>query len=168
MRRTSVTLTEAQERAIHEFAQPGPYRDELAAWARSQDIELGESFSEATLVRLLIDAGIEHIRTRSFEVAYTELAGVYVDEDLSHEITALRSEALAAEHERAQGLAGADAVGGPTGSSGSAAGAGPTARAGSGAQAGSRSRTGSAGRAGSAGRPKGRPPGAAGGAGVGR
>jgi hypothetical protein len=102
MRRTSVTLTEAQERAIGEFSQPGPYRDELTAWARSHDIELGDSFSEATLVRLLIDAGIEHVRTRSVDVVYTELAGIYVDEGLSHEITALRSEALTAEQQTAR------------------------------------------------------------------
>ena len=117
MRRTSVTLTETQERAISEFAQPGPYRDELTAWARSRDIELGGSFSEATLVRLLIDAGIEHVRSRSFEVAYTELAGVYVDEGVPHEITALRGESLAAERDSAplgDGVAGrgGDAEGG--------------------------------------------------------
>jgi len=114
MRRTSVTLTEAQERAITEFARPGPYRDELVAWAHSRDIELGESFSEATLVRLLIDAGIEHVRTRSFEVAYTELADVYVDEGLPHEIAALRSESLAAERDRA-GQSGAGIEGGAGG-----------------------------------------------------
>ena len=116
MRRTSVTLTEAQERAITEFARPGPYRDELTAWARSHDVELGESFSEATLVRLLIDAGIEHVRSRSFEVAYTELADVYVDEGLPHEIAALRSESLAAERDRAErGVGRAGAEGGAGG-----------------------------------------------------
>jgi hypothetical protein len=111
MRRTSVTLTEAQERAIAEFSQPGPYRDELTAWARSRDIELGESFSEATLVRLLIDAGIEHVRSRSVEVVYTELAGIYLEEGLPHEIQALRSETLAAERDAAQGPLGTGGVG---------------------------------------------------------
>ncbi len=132
MRRTSVTLTEAQERAIADFARPGPYRDELTAWARSRDIELGESFSEATLVRLLIDAGIEHVRNRSFEVAYTELAGVYVEEGLPHELAALRRESLATGREGvdrggvAEGGRGAG-VGG-VGSGGVPGGAGTGAR----------------------------------------
>ena len=123
MRRTSVTLTEAQERAITEFARPGPYRDGLTAWARSRDTELGESFSEATLMRLLIDAGIEHVRSRSFEVAYTELADVYVDEGLPHEMAALRSEALAAEREGVD--LGGVAEGGRAGGAGGGAGTEP-------------------------------------------
>jgi hypothetical protein len=106
MRRTSVTLTEAQERAIAEFSQPGPYRDELTAWARSREIELGDSFSEATLVRLLIDAGIAHVRARSVEVVYTELAGIYLEEGLPHEVQALRGETLTAEHRAASGGTG--------------------------------------------------------------
>jgi hypothetical protein len=118
MRRTSVTLTDAQERAIGEFSQPGPYRDELAAWARSRDIELGDSFSEATLVRLLIDAGIEHVRTRSVDVVYTELAGIYVDEGLDHEIKALRDETLA------PGTRPVDGRSEPGGGAGSGAGSG--------------------------------------------
>jgi hypothetical protein len=118
MRRTSVTLTDAQERAISEFSQPGPYRDELAAWARSRDIELGDSFSEATLVRLLIDAGIEHVRTRSVDVVYTELAGIYVDERLDHEIKALRNETLA------PGVRPADGRSEPGEGAGSGAGSG--------------------------------------------
>lgn len=92
MRRTSVSLTPDQERAIAEFSQPGPYRDELMAWARSHGVPVGKSFSEALLMRVLIDAGIEHFRTRSVDVVYTELAGIYVDEGLPHEIKALRTE----------------------------------------------------------------------------
>jgi len=45
---------------------------------------------------VLIDAGIEHFRTRSVEIVYTELAGIYVDEGLPHEIRALRAETEAA------------------------------------------------------------------------
>ncbi len=110
-RRTSVTLTDAQERAIKEFARPGPYRDELTAWARGRDIELGDSFSEATLVRLLIDAGIEHVRARSVEVVYTELAGIYLEEGLPHEIQALRTETLAADRDATSGPLGSGGVG---------------------------------------------------------
>jgi len=96
MRRTSVSLTPDQERAITEFSQPGPYRDELLAWARGHGVPVGKSFSEALLMRVLIDAGIEHFRTRSVEIVYTELAGIYVDEGLPHEIRALRAETEAA------------------------------------------------------------------------
>jgi hypothetical protein len=60
--------------------------------------------SEATLVRLLIDAGIEHVRTRFAEVIYTELAAIYLEEGLPHEIQALRLETLAAEREAAGGV----------------------------------------------------------------
>jgi hypothetical protein len=136
MRRTSVTLTAAQERAITEFAQPGPYRDELTAWARDRDIELGDSFSEATLVRLLIDAGIEHVRARSVEVVYTELAEIYVDEGLAHEIKALRSETLAAERRAGDGPAEASGGAGATGTGRTAtggSGAGGSGAGGSGA-----------------------------------
>ena len=136
MRRTSVTLTAAQERAIIEFAQPGPYRDELTTWARDRDIELGDSFSEATLVRLLIDAGIEHVRARSVEVVYTELAEIYVDEGLAHEIKALRSETLAAERRAGDGPAEASDGAGATGTGRTGTGrtaTGETATGGSGA-----------------------------------
>jgi hypothetical protein len=91
MRRRSVSLTPEHERAIEEFSQPGPYRDEVVAWARSRGLP-GRSDSESLLLTVLIDAGIEHFRTRSVEVVYTELAGIYVDEGLPHEIRSLRAE----------------------------------------------------------------------------
>jgi hypothetical protein len=89
MRRTTITLTDGQERALVGFAQPGPYQDELRDWARDRGIELNDSPAEAALVRLLIDAGIEHVRAHSADVAYGELAEVYVDEGITGEVTAL-------------------------------------------------------------------------------
>jgi hypothetical protein len=100
MRRRSVSLTSDHERAIEEFSQPGPYRDEVMAWAQSRDLP-GRSGTESQLLTVLIDAGIEHFRTRSVEVVYTELAGIYVDEGLHHEIRALRAETGAAATEAA-------------------------------------------------------------------
>ena len=96
MRRRSVSLTSDHERAIEEFSQPGPYRDEVMAWAQSRGLP-GRSGTESQLLTVLIDAGIEHFRTRSVEVVYTELAGIYVDEGLHHEIKALRAETGANE-----------------------------------------------------------------------
>jgi hypothetical protein len=119
MRRTSVSLTPDQERAITEFSQPGPYRDELLAWARGHGVPVGKSFSEALLMRVLIDAGIEHFRTGSVEVVYTELAGIYVDEGLPHEIKALRAETGAAD----DGGAGANDARGGDGAAGGRVGA---------------------------------------------
>jgi hypothetical protein len=95
MRRRSVSLTSDHERAIEEFSQPGPYRDEVMAWAQSRGLP-GRSGTESQLLTVLIDAGIEHFRTRSVEIVYTELAGIYVDEGLPHEIRALRAETEAA------------------------------------------------------------------------
>ena len=115
MRRTSVSLTPDQERAITEFSQPGPYRDELLAWARGHGVPVGKSFSEALLMRVLIDAGIEHFRARSVEIVYTELAGIYVDEGLPHEIRALRAETDAAETDGAEADAGVADDGGAAG-----------------------------------------------------
>jgi hypothetical protein len=92
MRRTTITLTDGQERALTGLAQPGPYQDELRAWARARGIELNDSPAEAALVRLLIDAGIEHVRAHSAEVAYRELAEVYVDEGITGEVSALTGE----------------------------------------------------------------------------
>jgi hypothetical protein len=99
IKRLSVTLTEAQGRVLAEFNRPGPYREELVAWARRHGHEIGDSPSEATLIRVLIDAGIEHVHTRSMDVVYTELAGIYVEEGLSHEIAAMRSETLGDGHQ---------------------------------------------------------------------
>lgn len=123
MRRRSVSLTSDHERAIEEFSQPGPYRDEVMAWAQSRDLP-GRSGTESQLLTVLIDAGIEHFRSRSVEVVYTELAGIYVDEGLPHEIRALRAETGAADHGGAD-----DACGGDNGE-GAAGGAAASGRAG--------------------------------------
>ncbi|HEY2668755.1 MAG TPA: hypothetical protein VGJ07_00100 [Rugosimonospora sp.] len=97
MRRTTITLTDGQERALVGFAQPGPYQDELRDWARDRGIELNDSPAEAALVRLLIDAGIEHVRAHSADVAYGELAEVYVDEGITGEVTALTGDESAGD-----------------------------------------------------------------------
>ncbi|GAA5193130.1 hypothetical protein GCM10023322_54340 [Rugosimonospora acidiphila] len=97
MRRTTITLTDGQERALTDFAQPGPYQEELRGWARARGIELNDSPAEAALVRVLIDAGIEHVRAHSADVAFRELAEVYVDEGVSGEVTALSGDASGGE-----------------------------------------------------------------------
>jgi hypothetical protein len=89
MRRTTISLSDDQERALARFAEAGPYQDELRVWARERGIELNDSPAEAALVRVLIDAGVEHIRAYSADVAYRELAEVYVDEGIAGEVTAL-------------------------------------------------------------------------------
>jgi hypothetical protein len=93
MRRTTISLSDDHERALVRFGQPGPYQDELRGWARDRGIELSDSPAEAALVRVLIDAGIEHIRAYSADVAYRELAEVYVDEGITGEVVALGHEA---------------------------------------------------------------------------
>jgi hypothetical protein len=93
MRRTTISLGDDQERALSKFAQPGPYQDELRGWARERGIELNDSPAEAALVRVLIDAGIEHIRAYSADVAYRELAEAYLDEGITGEVTALGGDA---------------------------------------------------------------------------
>ena len=128
MRRRSVSLTSDHERAIEEFSQPGPYRDEVMAWAQSRDLP-GRSGTESQLLTVLIDAGIEHFRTRSVEVVYTELAGIYVDEGLPHEIKALRAETDGA-HDGGTGAGAARPVDGGAGRAEEAGGGATSGRAG--------------------------------------
>jgi hypothetical protein len=94
MKRTTVTLTEKQERALAELARPGPFQDAIRAWSRERGIDLGDSPAEAALVRVLIDAGIDRIREPALDVGYAELATVYLEEGVAGELDALAADSL--------------------------------------------------------------------------
>lgn len=94
MKRTTITLTDDQQRALAAFARPGAYQDAVRAWAAQRGIQLGGSPAEAALVRVLIDAGIDHFRDQSADLVYRELAVVYQEEGLAGEIDVLRADSL--------------------------------------------------------------------------
>lgn len=94
VKRTTVTLTDEQERALDALGQPGALQDAARAWAAERGIELSDSPAEAALVRVLIDAGVEHLRGPALDLAYTELAEVYLDEGLGSELDVLGDDTL--------------------------------------------------------------------------
>src|SRR6266542_2552101 len=47
----------------------------LLAWAAQRGLEVTGSTAEAALLRLLLRAGVESLRTSALDVAYAELAG---------------------------------------------------------------------------------------------
>jgi hypothetical protein len=94
VKRTTVTLTDEHERALREISRPGPFLDTVRAWAAERGIELSDSPAEAALVRILMDAGIEHLRGSALDVAYTELAEIYLEEDVAEEIDVLSGDSL--------------------------------------------------------------------------
>lgn len=94
MKRTTVTLTDEQERAIDALSRPGAFQDAAREWAAQRGIDLSDSPAEAALVRVLIDAGVEHLRAPAMDVAYAELALVYQEEGLSAEIDVLSGDSL--------------------------------------------------------------------------
>jgi hypothetical protein len=96
MKRTTVTLTDAQERALATFGRPGPFRDTVRDWAAEHGIELGDSPAEAALVRVLIDAGIDRLRQTALDVGYAELADIYVHESIPAELDVLAADSLGA------------------------------------------------------------------------
>lgn len=94
MKRTTVTLTDEQERALDALGHPGALQDAARAWAAERGIELSDSPAEAALVRILIDAGVEHLRTPALDLAYTEVAEIYLEEGLASEIDVLSGDSL--------------------------------------------------------------------------
>lgn len=94
MKRTTVTLTDQQERALDTLALPGALQDAARAWAAERGIDLSDSPAEAALVRVLIDAGVEHLRGPALDVGYTELAEFYLDEGPAAEIDVLATDSL--------------------------------------------------------------------------
>jgi hypothetical protein len=94
MKRTTVTLSDEQERALDALSRPGAFLDAARAWAAEHGIELTDSPAEAALVRVLIDAGVEHLRGPAVDLAYTELAEFYREEQLSAEIDVLSDDSL--------------------------------------------------------------------------
>lgn len=94
VKRTTVTLTEEHERALRELSRPGPFLDTARAWAGERGIELSDSPAEAALVRVLMDAGVEHLRGPALDVAYAELAGIYLEEGVAEEIDVLSGDSL--------------------------------------------------------------------------
>lgn len=94
MKRTTVTLTDEQERAIEALSLPGAFQDAARAWAAARGIELSDSPTEAALVRVLIDAGVEHLRGPALDIGYTELAEIYLEEGMTSEIDVLSRDSL--------------------------------------------------------------------------
>jgi hypothetical protein len=95
VKRTTVTLTDEHERALQELSQPGPLQDTARAWAAERGIELTDSPAEAALVRVLMDAGVEHLRGPALDIGYNELATIYAEEGVAEEIDLLTSDSLA-------------------------------------------------------------------------
>lgn len=89
MKRTTVTLSDEQERALDALNRPGAFLDAARAWAAERGVELTDSPAEAALVRVLIDAGVEQLRGPAIDVAYTELAEFYQEEQVPAEIDVL-------------------------------------------------------------------------------
>ncbi|MGH3683292.1 MAG: hypothetical protein ACRDT2_23950 [Natronosporangium sp.] len=94
MKRTTVTLTGEQEQTLDALSRPGAFQEAARAWAAEHGIELSDSPAEAALVRVLIDAGVEHLRTPVLDAAYTELATFYQEEGLPAEIDVLLGDSL--------------------------------------------------------------------------
>lgn len=79
-RRTTLTLTDADETVLESFADPDRAEHAaLVAWAA----EHGESLSraEAAVLRLLLRAGAEALREKALEVGYAQLAASRTDQD---------------------------------------------------------------------------------------
>jgi hypothetical protein len=94
VKRTTVTLTDEHERALRELSRPGPFLETARAWAAQRGIELSDSPAEAALVRILMDAGVEHLRGPALDVAYTELAEIYLEEGIVEEVDVLSGDSL--------------------------------------------------------------------------
>jgi len=94
MKRTTVTLSDEQERALDTLSRPGAFLDAARVWAAERGIELSDSPAEAALVRILIDAGVEHLCGPALDLGYAELAEVYRAEGLATEVDVLSSDSL--------------------------------------------------------------------------
>jgi hypothetical protein len=74
-KRLSITLEPEDERAVESFGTRGTREHEaLLAWAAQRGLEVTGSTAEAALLRLLLRAGVESLRTSALDVAYAELA----------------------------------------------------------------------------------------------
>src|SRR6266702_301128 len=72
---TPEMLEPEDERAVASFAARGTREHEaLLAWAAQRGLEVTGSTAEAALLRLLLRAGVESLRTSALDVAYAELA----------------------------------------------------------------------------------------------
>ena len=74
-KRLSITLEAEDERAVESFAKTETRDHEaLLTWAAQRGLEVTGSTAEAALLRLLLRAGVEFLRTSALDVAYAELA----------------------------------------------------------------------------------------------
>lgn len=79
-KRTTVTLTDQDERTVQTFADPDrPEGALLIEAARELGVPLGPGASEATVIRALIAAGATALREQALERGYEELAELYED-----------------------------------------------------------------------------------------
>lgn len=80
-KRLSVTLDADDVRTVEAFADPSTREHEsLVAWAASRGIDPDGLTSEAALLRLLLRAGAESLRSKALDVAYADLAMTLADE----------------------------------------------------------------------------------------
>jgi hypothetical protein len=74
-KRLSVTLDDDDERLVQAFAASGTHENSsLRAWAEQRGFAVGESNSEAALLRLLVRAGAESLAEHVLDAAYAQLA----------------------------------------------------------------------------------------------
>ncbi len=90
-KRTTLTLTDQDERTVQAFADPErPEAVVLIEAARGLGIALGPGASEATVIRALIAAGAAAIREQALERGYQQLAEIYDDVHDADEAAARR------------------------------------------------------------------------------
>lgn len=74
-KRLSVTLDDEDEQVVQAFAEAGSHENSaLRAWAEQRGLTLGESNSEAALLRLLVRAGAESLAEKVLDAAYAQFA----------------------------------------------------------------------------------------------
>lgn len=80
-KRLSVTLDAEDVRTVELFADSSSREHEsLMTWARARGIDPDALTSEAALLRLLLRAGAESLRSGALDVAYASLAATLADE----------------------------------------------------------------------------------------
>ena len=100
-KRLSVTLDADDVRTVEAFADSSTKEHEaLLAWAQARGLDAAGTSSEAALLRLLLRAGAESLRTNALDVAYAGLA-VTLDEEGSADSRAARDRYVRrTEHKR--------------------------------------------------------------------
>jgi hypothetical protein len=74
-KRLSLTLERDDEAKVAAFAQEGtPEREALLVWAATRGMDPDRLRSEASMLRLLVRAGVESLVEQALDAGYAELA----------------------------------------------------------------------------------------------